>query len=322
MNSKERVLIALKRETPDKVPFNFWMDRRLMERFEKKYGHRHWRAKCLGADVIETFPHLNFPIGEGVDKYGSFWIQEPYLKDWKKYDEIPMPDPNDSKVYELIEKDVKEFPDKAIFLDTITPWGVIAGLRTYEHIYMDMYEYPEEFLALTEKILDVQKTMVRKACKMGISALYIMEDLAISKGLAFSPKMINKFCLKYAKELADIAHENNIPVLFHSDGNVEKLIDLLIPLDVSAVNPLQPHLNSISEFKEKYGEKLTVYGGIDNCFTIPDSTEKEVRNHIRETFEVLGRPNGGLIFSSHDIPINTPEKNIYAMIDAIKECVY
>ena len=322
MNSKERVICALKREIPDRVPFNFWMDRRLMEKNEKKYGHRHWRAKCLGADVIETFPLLTFPVGKGIDKYGSFWIQDPYLTDWTKYDEVPMPDPADPKVYELIERDIKEFPDKAVFLDTITPWGVIAGLRTYEHIYMDMYEYPEEFLALTEKILDVQKIMVEKACKMGISALYIMEDLAITKGLAFSPKMINKFCLKYAKQLADIAHEHNIPVLFHSDGNVDKLIDLLIPLGISAVNPLQPHINNISDFKAKHGEKLTVYGGLDNCFIIPDGTEDDIRKHVHETFEILGKHNGGLIFSSHDIPITAPDRNVEVMVEAIKECVY
>ena len=61
-------------------------------------------------------------------------------------------------------------------------------MRTYENIYMDMYEYPEEFIALTEKILSIQKVMVNNACKMGITALYLMEDLAIAKGLAFSPK--------------------------------------------------------------------------------------------------------------------------------------
>ena len=107
MNSKERVLLALKREKPDHVPFNFWMDRRLMEKYEKKFGHRHWRAVHLGADVIETFPYLIFPIGKGIDKYGSFWITEPYLKDWRKYNEIPMPNPSNAEVYQHIEKDLK-----------------------------------------------------------------------------------------------------------------------------------------------------------------------------------------------------------------------
>ena len=134
--------------------------------------------------------------------------------------------------------------------------------------------------------------------------------------------MINKFCLSYAKELADIAHEHGIPIIFHSDGNVEKLIDLLLPLGISAVNPLQPHLNDYNVFKEKYGDRLTVYGGLDNSFIIPDGTSEEISNHVHETFDTLGRPNGGLIFSSHDIPINTPEENIDAMINAIKECVY
>ena len=55
MTSKERVLAALEFRRPDRVPFNFWMDRRLMAQYEEKYGP-DWRVRVFDADVVETFP--------------------------------------------------------------------------------------------------------------------------------------------------------------------------------------------------------------------------------------------------------------------------
>jgi uroporphyrinogen decarboxylase len=150
-----------------------------------------------------------------------------------------------------------------------------------------------------------------------------MEDLADRNGLTISPPMIEEFVLPYAAELAEIAQKHNIPVMFHSDGNVGDLLDMLTGIGVKAVNPMQPHLNNAAEFKNCHGDKLAVYGGLDNCYIIPDGTAEEVRAHVLDVFNVIGKPDGGLIFSTHDIPEYTPKENVEAMISAIKnECIY
>ncbi len=322
MNSKERVLMALARKKPDRVPFNFWMDRRLMEHYQAQLGHRHWRVTHYGADVIETFAMLNWPQGPGVEKDGTFWHTEPYFDDWRAIEDIPLPDPHDPKVYSRIQADVAEFAHTAIFLDVITPWGVIAGMRTYERIYMDMYEFAEAFHSLSRRILNIQKVVVEQACKDGITALYLMEDLATSKGLSMSPAMIKEFCLDYTVPLIQIAKSYEKPVLFHSDGYVFELAELLCTYKIDAMNPLQPTLNDADLFKSRYGSKMTVYGGLDNCFIIPSGTPSEIRFHVQNIFEKLGKPDGGLIFSTHDIPLLTPSENIETLVDQIKQCVY
>ena len=320
ITSKKRFLKALNHQKADRPAFNFWMDRPLMQRYEKEIGHRHWRATHFGADVIETFPLINF-TGEIADitSWGAF----SKIKSWDELDNISIPDPDDPKIYELIKKDLNEFPDHAVILDMITPWGHIASVRSYEKIYMDMYDEPERFHALSGKITDLLKIVTERACKMGVTALYLMEDLADRNGLTISPSMINQFVLPYANELAEIARKYNVPVMFHSDGNVNDLLDHLIKIGVCAVNPMQPHLNDATEFKNKYGDKLAVYGGLDNCYIIPDGTPEEVREHVLDVFNDLGKSDGALIFSTHDIPEYTPKENIEALISTIKnECFY
>jgi len=322
MDSKTRVLTALEHKKPDRVPFNFWMDRRLMAEYEKKLGHRHWRVTHYGADVIESFHLLNFPQGPTTEQDGTVWHTGPLFESWNEAEDINLPDPKDDKVYDLLKKDLNEFPDKAVFLNMITPWGVIAEMRTYERVYMDMFDFPEQFKKLSQRISDVMKVVVEQACKMGITALYIQEDLATSDSLALSPEMIKEFCFEYAKDFVSIACQYNKPVLFHSDGMVLDLIDMLLDFGACAINPLQPNLIDPKDFKQRYDNKIAVYGAIDNCFIIPEGTPDKIEQHVFEVFEVLGKPDGSLIFSTHDIPYDTPAENVEAMVNAMKKCTY
>ena len=185
-----------------------------------------------------------------------------------------------------------------------------------------MIEYPEEVKKLLTRIEQVYIPVVDRACKMGVTALYLMEDIASTKGLLFSLPMIQEFCLDYVQSLADIAKSHGIPVLWHTDGKAMQSFDLLVDLGVNAVNPLQPHLNDLAEFKQKYAGKLALYGGLDNCFIIPDGSPDDVRTHVLDVFEKGGR-DGGLIFSTHDIPMQTPRENVEIMVKTIvNECRY
>jgi len=315
--------MALAHEKPDRVPFNFWMDRRLMAKYEQSIGNRHWRVTHYGADVIESFPTLTFPSGKYVEVGCASRLSEPYPLRWENTSSIPMPDPNAEDVLELVKTDIKQFLDKAVIMNVITPWGVIASMLGYEQIYMDVMDHREELKQLSRRICDTFKVVVERACRLGITALYIQEDIADTNGLSMSMNSTLEHCLDYAKELADIAAYHKIPVLFHTDGKMtDELFENFIKIGINAINPLQPHLNDMTNFKSRFGQKLALYGGLDNCFTISQGTPQDIREHIANLFEIVGKPDGALIFSSHDIDYDVPPENIETMINTIKACKY
>jgi uroporphyrinogen decarboxylase len=322
MTSKERVLMALKHEKPDRAPFNFWMDRRLMAQYEGKIGGRHWRVTHYGADIIESFINLPFPAGKFVEHGGTQWLEEPYPLDWKRVDDVPMPDPHADDLFKFMAPDLEEFPDTAVVMNLATPWGFIANMVGYENIYMAVMDYPEQYARLAQRMNDAMKIAVERAIDKGVTALYIQEDVASAKGMSMSHEMVEQFSFKYARQLVEIAAERGVPTLFHCCGKIMELMDDFIGLGVVAINPLQPHLNDLKDFKTRFGDKLTLYGGLDNCFIISQGTPEQVREHVFDVFETVGKPDGGLIFSTHDIDINCPPENIEAMVDAIKECRY
>lgn len=322
MDSKERVLTALARGRPDRVPFNFWMDRRLLADYAERFGSDYFRVTHYGADVVETFPQLDWPRGPRERHDGTDWQVAPLIEDWADAADLKLPNPHDDAVYDLIQHDLTQFPDRAVFLDVLTPWGIASGIRTYELIMIDMIDNADELKALLHRIEQVYIPVVERACELGVTALYLMEDLASAQGLLFSPPMIREFCLDYVRSLADVARAHGIPILWHTDGKAMDAFDMLIDLGVCCVNPLQPHLNDLAEFHRRYGNRLALYGGLDNCFIIPEGSPDQVRDHVLDTFHTVGA-NGGLVFSTHDIPLGTPPENVEMMVKTIEEeCLY
>ncbi len=320
MTSKERVLTAINFEKPDRVPFNFWMDRRLMESFEKKHGP-HFRVTEFGADVIETFIALAFPMGTMVEESGTSWLTEPLIKDWTELDGLQMPDPYNEDAYALVKKDLEEFPDKAVIADCMGVLTIMHGMRSYDHFYLDIYDHPDKLKKLFQMITDVMKVAVKRVCELGVTAVYVMDDIAYANGLLMSLPQIREFVYDFNQQQIDVAKEHGVPVFMHSCGQVTDALDYIQQSGVNVINPLQPHLHDFNDFKNKYHGKLAVYGALDNTHVIPHGSTEDIKRQVHESFDVLGK-DGGLVFSSHDIPLNTPEENIYAMVEAIKECRY
>jgi uroporphyrinogen decarboxylase len=134
--------------------------------------------------------------------------------------------------------------------------------------------------------------------------------------------MLRRFCFEPLHKLVKRAHQRGLKVFFHTDGHVMNILPLFVEFGIDGINPFQVSAgNSFETLRDEYGGKLMLYGGIDNCFIIPDGTVEDVRAHIRHLFETLGQ-TGGLIASSHDIPSHVPLENLDAMVEAIKACRY
>ena len=72
--------------------------------------------------------------------------------------------------------------------------------------------------------------------------------------------------------------------------------------------------------KEEFGSRLTFWGGGgDTQKILPFGTPDEIRRHVKEQCEILGR-DGGFVFNAvHNIQANVPVENVVAMFDALKD---
>lgn len=321
LTSRERVERAIHFVEPDRVPFNFWMDRRRMAELESKYGPE-FRVYHYGADVIESYGCMPpFPHAEYVVRDGTAWMVREAFEDWAEAKNLPMPDPLLPSIYEMLNEHLRNFPHHAIIVNSPGVLTILEMMRRQENIYVDMLSYPEEVKDLFDRISTVMAIIAEQVCQRDITALYIQDDIAYNNGLILSIEAIREFLLPYWKKVANVAHAYNKPVFFHSDGKVDSVYDIICDeLGARMLNPLQPELQDIAQFKRAYHGKMGLYGGIATG-RFHTMTPDEIREHVFDLFEKAGK-GGGLIMSSHDIDYAVSEEQFDAYVDAVKACRY
>lgn len=322
MTSRERVQCVLQGGIPDRVPYNFWMDRDKMAEYDKEWGH-DFRIIHYGTDVVESFVSLPWWAGvpvERIDDGMTLWQVKPMLDSIQDAVDLPMPDPADPGVYADIIAKREQYPDKALFPLLLAPLDILHPLRLSD-LYTDLLDYPEVIHAILEKARPILIEAARRACELDIDILYLAGDFCGRDGALVSPKHLREFLFGYVKEVIDITHERGKKVFYHSDGYLLDILNLYIEAGIDGCNPLEPRYNDAREFMRRSDGKLMLYGGLDNCNIIPNGSVDDIREHVRSQFEILGR-QGRLIFSSHDIPGYCPRANLDVMVQCLKACRY
>ena len=73
------------------------------------------------------------------------------------------------------------------------------------------------------------------------------------------------------------------------------------------------------ELKDKYGDSICFFGGIDQQELLPEGEPENIRKEVQYRAEVLGRDGGYLMAPAHIIQADTSPETIKIMIEAAKE---
>jgi len=323
MTSRERVQAVLAGRKPDRVPFNFWMDRDRMAELDRLLGE-NFRVSHYGADLVEVIPPIPWWRGHEAKRVWdgkTAWQVEPIVASLEEALGLALPDPDDPALYRTIADTRAAWPDRALFCLIVSPFEALLPLRMMEQTFLDLIDRPEVVRALLGRMAAVLREIVARVCRTDIDVLYLAGDICSRDGAMMSPRHLREFVFGPMRPLVEISHAAGKPVFYHTDGRVMGILDLFIEAGFDGLNPLEPRYNDAREFRRRVGDRLILYGGLDNCGVIPNGTPAAVRAHVRDRFDALGRA-GRFIFSSHDIPGATPQENVEAMVDEIKACTY
>jgi uroporphyrinogen decarboxylase len=356
MNRRERVLKAINHEQTDFVPYNFHAVPSVWGKVRRHYGleDEHQAMEFIGNHIVKVGSDFNYdpwaeqvgqvtltlsggPVhtdldGEGGlhrDEFGCVWERRGSLPHPVAYplaeepdlDGYAFPDPyregRFDQARELVERyhgDVFLFGKLGMCLFE-RAWS----MRGMTQLLVDMAQRPEFVEELLDRILyEWNLPIIEQQLALGVDGFYFADDWGSKTGLLFSPAMWRRFIKPRLAVMYRRCQEAGAIVGQHSDGAVEALFPDLIELGLQVFNPLSPSVMDPRAFKEKYGHRLTFYGGIDVERTLPFGTPEEVRQEIRSRVEVVGRGGGYILQSSHTILEDVPLENIVAYIEEVR----
>jgi uroporphyrinogen-III decarboxylase len=131
----------------------------------------------------------------------------------------------------------------------------------------------------------------------------------------FKPRM--------AELIASLRHINpQVKIAYHTDGVVYPIIPDLIEIGLDVLNPIQPAAMDPVRLKNEYGRNLCFWGSLDIQQTLPFGTPGQVKAEVIARLKTIGREGGLLIGPTHNIQLDTPLENFWAMLETIQQTPY
>jgi uroporphyrinogen-III decarboxylase len=316
VNSKQRVLTALKLGKPDKVPFmELGIDYAMGQQLLKKDEYTPIElAKFLHLDGIGTgcYPNL---YAKRETKGNRSHIVGGMIETRDNLSMIKLTDPKAPEMYENLKRYVEEYgKDLAIFGATnigLDPVLLGMGLDNFSYALADDINLIEEILDI---YVEWAAQVVVQMQKIGVDIVWFTDDIAFNTSLMFAPDFFREIAVP---RLRKVMEEVKVPTIYHSDGNILPVIDDLIQLGINGLHPMDPCALDINEVKKNYGHKACLVGNIDLRHTLVTGTKEEVDSEVRDRIEKVGYNGGYIISSANTITDYCKAENVIAMRDAI-----
>jgi uroporphyrinogen decarboxylase len=263
----------------------------------------------------------------GADSY--FVTNAPLAGELSLYSiaQYPWPDPTDpGRTRGLMQRvnELRHKGDWAILLSL--PGNFIATsmlLRGFEDWYIDSALHPDLLGALMDQIMEIQMEMcagiLAEVGKL-VDIVVNLDDLATQDRLFVSLPAYRRLLEPRLAQFYDfVRSKTSARILHHTDGAVEPILDSLIDMGITAINPLQVSaqgMGDLADLKAKYGSRLAFWGGIDTQHLLPYGSPPEIRSVVQETVRVLNIDGGYVLTSVHNIQNDVPSQNVVAMLSS------
>lgn len=204
---------------------------------------------------------------------------------------------------------------------TVTIYEVAWQIRGLEETLTDMVERPELADCLFERLARLRLAQTRAHIAAGCDVLLLGDDVSGQNGMLMSPALWRRYLKpRLARIIAEArAIDPGIPVFYHSDGDCRAIIEELIEIGVTILNPVQPECMDPADLKRRYGDRLAFWGTIGIQGTLPFGAPADVRREVKLRMDTVGRGGGLLLGPSHMIEPEVPWENLVALYEAIDE---
>lgn len=350
---RERVLTAMNRRVPDRVPFSIGsLSPFQREMFRKKTG-RDDPDEYFGSDLRGVSPgptrlrtdfsayHRELPPRATVDEWGigylptesedrhhsHFWgFIHPMrnLQTREQMLEYPLPDIEADYRYLSVASEIGRIKSEGLCTAcwmACTIFEIAWYLRGMELLMTDFVDNPDLAETLLDRITVKREIQAWSYAELGADIICLGDDVGSQRGMLMSVDMWRRWLkprLARVISVANIARPDAL-IFYHSDGDIRPIIPDLIEIGVDILNPVQPECMDPAELKRTYGNRLSFWGAIGIQKTLPFGTPEDVRREVKTRVETVGRGGGLLLAPSHMIEPEVPWENIVALREAVEE---
>jgi len=331
ITSRERVIKALRFESPDRAPRDLWY----------LPGIRMYREAELEALLAQYPPDFAGPafrygpskrargvpneVGTYVDEWGAVWevaepgiigeVKQAPLDDWGALATYQPPwEMLEGADFSLVNPSCAQTNRFVLCGAIARPFERMQFLRGTEKLMIDLAYGTREMLQLRDMVHDYHLREMALWAKTDVDGIAFMDDWGAQNQLLISPAMWRELFKPLYRDYCDLIHAAGKYVFMHSDGHIAAIYPDLIEIGVDALNS-QLFCMDIEALGRAHKGQITFWGEIDRQYLLPFGTVDEVRAGVRRVRRALDDGRGGVI-AQCEWGIGVAGENVAAVFDA------
>jgi uroporphyrinogen decarboxylase len=294
ITSKERVIKAIRFESPDRVPSHL--------------------PEPYPTDIVWIFPHGRNIKTEirGTQQYrlsewGSWWhvvseqnmgeVVEPAVKDWADFDRYCFPEVNTPDRYDHVAEIINQNHDKYIMgvlsASLFPHYWEIRGLMNF---FTDMYDEIENMETLLDRIVEIQMKSVDIWSQHQIDGIVVgFDDWGLQDRLMIDPVFFRTHFLPRYRKVWQHIHSRGFDVILHSCGEITSILPDLIEAGLNVINMDQQENMGLEKLGREFGGRICFWNPVDIQTVMIQGTPMDVDQYALKMILALGSPQGGFI---------------------------
>ena len=174
------------------------------------------------------------------------------------------------------------------------------GDGMYELSYA-MFEAPDELRAKCRRMADDAIANDVYLLEHGLDGFILCSDYCFNQGPFMSPEMFSQFVTPYLKDIIAAIRAKGGYAIKHTDGNIMPIIDQMVDCNPHALHSIDPMAGvDIKLVKEKYGDRVALCGNV-HCAAMQTGTEQDVIDSAEYCLK-YAKPGGGYVYCTSNVP--------------------
>jgi uroporphyrinogen decarboxylase len=331
MNAAERVLAALRRQQPDRVPIvESVIDEKVRRALFPQAAETGAFSDAIGLDGVGAgleFRRHQETADCCFDEWGVYYRKSPEAlshpvrgpiacrEDLKRY---RPPDPDAPwRLGNLPDLVARYKGRKAVMVHHRAAFMWSAYLTGLDNLLMYFLADPDFAHALMDMVLEVNIAVARRAVRAGADVVFLGDDYAHNLAPMMSPAHFREFVQPSLQRMVAAIHEEGALCVKHTDGNVWSILDAIVEAGPDGINPLEPVAGmDMARAKAGYGHQVCLVGNIDCGQLLSHGAPAEVERAVRRCLADGAAGGGFILSSSNSIHSSVRPGNYLAMVRA------
>jgi len=178
-------------------------------------------------------------------------------------------------------------------------------IKDYCRVYTDLYK-------------ECYGIMIEEGGKA--DGAWVYEDLGYRDRTFCSPQLYAELIFPFYAELVEFFHSHDMPVVLHTCGYTESVLDLIVDAGFDGLHPMEVKAgNDPLRIAEQYADKLCLIGGLDE--RVLETGDRElIRREVTRLVEGMKTRGARYVYASdHSISTNVDYEDFKFAIDVYRE---